>query len=267
MSKLVMAALKQHWIATTAYCLSGAAIIWMYVAIYPSLAAQAASYNQLMASLPQSVLKAFGAGGLTGNNFEALIGIKQYGLVWPLMLFFMVISQIGSSITGEIEKGTIGLWLSAPVSRLQTYWSKYIAVMLALLVFILFSVVAVIPIANLSNVAVTNSNIWALTLIGGLTGLAVLGFTSLVASMMSEKSHTYMIVSVVLLGMYIMNIVAELYPTLGWLRYGSVFYYYNINAILTSGPISHVSIAVLGSVAIFGSLLGAFIFKKRDITI
>lgn len=267
MRRLIQTSLRQRIVAITAYSLGGAAIVWMYVSIFPSLAAQADTYSQLMESLPQGIMKAFAGGTLTGTSFEALIGIKQYGLIWPIMLLFLMVSLAANYLAGEIEKGTIGLWLSAPVSRLRVYWSKYIAGLIALLVFVIFSIMTVLPIAHVYKVQVASSSFWALSLMGTLFGLAVYGLGMLLSASSSEKSRVYMVLGVLLLVMYIANVVAELYPKLEKLQYTSFFYYYDVAGILSGNAVNRVSVAVFGLVALISTLLGAWIFNKRDISI
>lgn len=267
MIRLIKTSFRQRAVAIAAYSLGGAAIVWMYVSIFPSLASQADTYSQLMESLPQGIMKAFAGGTLTGTSFEALIGIKQYGLIWPIMMLFLMVSLAGNYMAAEIEKGTIGLWLSAPVSRLKVYWSKYLTGVIALIIFTVLSVMTVLPIAKVYNVQVVSSDFWALSLMGALFGLAVYGLSMLLSASSSEKSRVYMVMGVLLLVMYLANVVAELYPKLEKLQYTSFFYYYDVAGILSGNAINRVSVVVFSVVAVVSTLLGAWVFNKRDISI
>lgn len=267
MMAMIKTTLAQKRVAIIAYSLGGVALVWMYVAMYPSLAAQVGTYNELLKSMPTSILRAFGADKIGLMNFEGLLGTKQYGFTWPLMLLFLMVSLAGSSITGEIEKTNIGLWLSQPVSRAQIFWSKYIGGMIALLIFLLFSVVAVLPIAALYKVDVSAADIWRLTLTGGLFGWAVFGLTMLVGAIFSEKSRVYGTVAGLLLLMYVANIVAGLNDKLVKLKYVSFFYYYNVSDLLTGGHIMASSVLVFVVIGLVASVGAVIVFARRDIAI
>ena len=267
MRPLVLTTLKQRRLQVAAYCLGGLAAIWMYVSIYPSMAAQVGTYNELVKSMPQSLMKAFGADKFGLTNFESLIGTKQYGFLWPLLLIFLMVSLAGNALAGEIEKTTIGLWLAAPVSRMKIFWSKYAAGLLALLLFLIFSVLAVLPIAAAYNVEVSSRDIVLLALVGGLLGWAVFAIAMLASSIFSEKAKAYGLVSVILVVMYVLNLISGLNDKLVNLKYASFFYYYNVTDLLTGGPVMGWSLVVFGATIIICTAVGAVIFSRRDISI
>lgn len=267
MKRLVSVTLKQKRLAILSYCLGGLAAVWLYVSIYPSMASQIGTYNELLKSMPQSIMKAFGADSIGLTNFEGLIGTKQYGFLWPLLLLFLMVSLAGSTLAGEIEKTTIGLWLSAPVSRMKIFWSKYIAGLIALALFILFSVVAILPIAAIYKVDVSSQHIALLAAIGGLFGWAIYALAMLVSSIFSEKTRVYGLVSAILVVMYVLNLVAGLNDKLVKLKYASFFYYYNVTDILSHGAVMGWSLVVFGLTILICSLIALLTFYRRDITI
>lgn len=264
---LISATLKQRRLAIATYCLGGLAAIWMYVSIYPSMATQIGTYNELIKAMPQSIMRAFGAENIGLTNFEGLIGTKQYGFLWPLLLLFLMVSLAGNTLAGEIEKATIGLWLSQPISRAKLYWSKYIGGLIALALFILFSVVAVLPIAAIYKVDVSSQHIILLAAIGALFGWAVFSLAMLVSSIFSEKTKVYGLVSAILIVMYVLNLVAGLNDKLIKLKYASFFYYYNAGDILSHGTVMRWSLVVFGLTILVCSLIAVFIFNRRDISI
>lgn len=267
MMPLLKTTLVQKRVAIIAYSLGGLALIWMYVAIYPSMASQVGTYNQLLKSMPASIMRAFGADKIGLMNFEGLLGTKQYGFTWPLMLLFLMVSFAGSVVSGEIEKTNIGLWLSQPVSRVKIFWSKYAAGMIALLIFLIFTVLAVLPVAALYKVDVLPADIWRLAAIGGLFGWAVFSLSMFIGSLFSEKSRVYSIVAGILLLMYVANLVAGLNDKLVNLKYVSFFYYYNVSDLLTGGKIMNLSILVFLGIGVIASVFAALIFDRRDIAI
>lgn len=266
MFELIRITLRQRRIALMAYSLGGLAMIWLYVSIFPSMQAQLGDYTKLIESMPKGLMKAFGAATVT-NNFEGLIGTKLFGFVWPLIMLFMTVSFSCSAIAGEIEKTTMGLWLSSPVSRLKIYWSKYFAILIALVIFVVLTVLAVLPMAGLYNIDVSSKHILLLSVVGSLFALSVIGVTFLVSSLFSEKSRVYAVVGGGLVIMYAINLLAALSDKFANLKYASFFYYYNSDTLLSGGSINYASLFVFGLTAIASVVAGAIIFKRRDISI
>jgi len=262
-----MTSLREKRVAITAYSLGGLASLWLYVAMWPSLQAQAATYNQLLKSLSPAILKAFGAYSVGLTDFEGLLATKQFGFTWPLLVLFLAVSLGGSYLAGEVDQTTIGLWLAAPVSRLKIFLAKFCAGVAALVVFTLASIPAVIPVAAAYNVHTHTHYIWSLTLVGGLFGLAVFGLSMLASSLFSKKSRVYAVMSSLLLIMFVLNLAAELNDKLTKLKYASFFYYYNSTDLLSGGKINHASLWVFLTVAVLSPVLAALIFSRRDIAI
>lgn len=263
---LTKLSLSQKRTTIAAYSIGGFAALLLYVAIYPSMQGQIDSYNQLVKSFPPALMKAFGA-DTTLSNFEGLIGTKLFGFMWPLLCIFLVSSLAGSALAGEIEKSTLGLWLTAPLSRLQIYWSKVIATLVGLAMFVVASVLTVLPVAAAFNVSVNARHILLLSIIGYLLGCCVAGMAFLASAMFSEKSKVYMSVGVILLVMYVVNIVASLVTSLADLRYTSLLYYYNSGDILSGKPINWLNVFVFIIIGLTCLLAGAHIFRKRDISL
>jgi ABC-2 type transport system permease protein len=264
--RLISIALRQKRVAILSYCVAGLALIALYVAIYPSLAKQIDSYNEIIKTIPPALMKVFGA-SQTATNFERLAGVKQYGFTWPLIMLFLVVSLAGSSLAGEIERGTLGLWLSAPVSRVRVYWAKYAAAVLALVAFVAASILVVIPMTAAANITVNNTHFLELAAIGLGFGLAVLSFAFMLSASFSDKGSVYAITTAVLLVMYVANIVASLVSSLDGLKYLSFFYYYNAADLLSGLAFNPWSLVVFGATTLICAILGALIFNRRDISI
>jgi ABC-2 type transport system permease protein len=266
MLPLIKAGLIQKRRAVFAFCFGGLALIVLYVSLYPSLQSQIGSYNKLIGSLPHPFLQACGI-DTNLTNFAGLLGSKQYGVTWPLLCTFFTVSFAAASIAGEIEKSTLGLWLAAPLSRLKIYWSKFAAAVIALIVFVLISIVAVTPVAAIFNVSVSSATIYSLAAVGGLFGLCILSMAFLATAVFSEKSKVYSAMGAVLLLMYVLNIISAISSHFVNLKYLSLFYYYDSGELLAGKPIKLLSVLVFCGIALFSISAGAYLFKRRDISI
>lgn len=264
---MIITSLRQRRVAILAYCIGGFALVWLYTAIFPSLQSQAQSYNAILKSINPAILKALGVSTTGINNLEGLLATEEFGLTWPLLLIFMMLSLAGTALAGEIEQTTLGLWLSAPVSRMKIYWSKFSAGLISLAAFMTTSVLAVIPLAKLYHTPVSSQHIIALSIVGGLFGLAVFGLAMAISSLVSSKGRVYAVLSALIIVMFVANLVAGLTERFSDLKYISFFYYYNANSLISGAPINRWSLVVFGLVALIGSIAGAVIFSRRNLPI
>ena len=261
---LISTSLKERLTSVGVFNLVGLGLLWLYIGVYPSIQGQSAAYNKIIRSMSPSVLKAFGASNSSLNSLSGFLASKQFGFSWPLIIIFLAASLAVSLISGEIEQTTISQWLSAPISRISIYWSKFIAGMFWVVVSVVISIFAIIPLASIYNLSVNSAYVFDMAITGGLFALAILAFSMLVSSLVSKKTKAYLPIGIVLIVMFTLNVVAALNGNLDYLKYFSFFYYFNASNLLTSGVVNSASYLMFGSVIVVCSLVGSFIFKKRN---
>lgn len=267
MWSLIRKSIREKRISLIIYCLAGAASVWLYVSIFPSLQSQAAQVSKLMESFPKDVLRAFGAEGTGLENVESLLATKQFGLIWPILVIILMLSRAAAGIAGEIEAGTIGTLLSQPLSRTRIYFSRYISAVLTLLIFVASTVLISIPL--IAAYKLEFSVRYELIFAGFCTllGLAILGVGMFVSAISNERSRVYSYVGGAVVLMFILNIVSGLQPSLEKLKYLSVFYYYNASQVIVHHHVNTVSVLLFAFTAVLGLLAGLIVFNKRDISI
>jgi len=267
MIKLLVSIIREKRLTILYYSLAGLALIILYVSIYPSIQSQMATFTKLLQSYPPAVLKAF---GIESNDFVTLGGYlstEHFGIVWPLMLIFLLTSLGANLIAGEIETGTLGLLLTLPLSRARIYLAKYGAAVVALTTFIVLSVLTIAPVAALFHLSISFANVAKLAAVGWLLGLATLGLGFFFSALVSEKGRVNAIVGGLFVLMYILNLLAHLKDSLGALKYASFFHYFNSAAILQHGTVDFWAISLFFVVALIFTTLGLAAFIKRDISI
>jgi ABC-2 type transport system permease protein len=244
---------------------AGLAFLWLYVAIYPSVGGQADQFKQLYESYPESILKAFGIEQVNLSTFENFIAIEGYSLIWPMMLAIMVISMAAGMLTGEIERGTIELLLAKPISRLKLFFSRYLYGVLSTLIFTVVTVLAIWPLSKIHHVVYQLDRHVGMVALGMLLGLAIFSLAMLVAAIFSEKGKVAMITGGLLVVMYVLNIVASLKESWSDLKYASFFHYFDYQAVLAKGSINVVSVWVFVVVIVISTIVGALVWRKRDV--
>lgn len=258
---------KDKRVSLITYAVASAGLLVMYIALFPSIAKQAETFTSLLKVYPEALLKAFNFDLRSLTTLEGFLSTEQYSFVWPIMTVFLFTSFAGSSIAGGIDKGTMALVLSEPISRLKYFFAKYLTGVGILLGFLLVAIPAAIPLAYLFNLHPEAPRYWYLVLSGGLFGLAIFSIAMCASAFFSESGKVYFAVAGLVIAMYVLNIVSTLKDNLHFLQYYSFFHYYNPARTMTDGTIDPWSYAVFGGVIIITTALGAWWFTKRDIAV
>jgi Cu-processing system permease protein len=168
-------------------------------------------------TMPDIFFKMLGIENLGFSTIEQFLAIEHFSIVWPLMVIILLLSIAGSSFAREVEKGTIEMLLSRPISRLKLFGGKYLAGMFSLFVFSITSIFAICPLAAIHNVDYSMDNFVLLAVISFLFGWAVFSIGVLLSAIFSERSRVYGICGAIFLVMYVLNVVALLSENLEWL--------------------------------------------------
>ncbi|MFA6492644.1 MAG: ABC transporter permease subunit [Patescibacteria group bacterium] len=258
--------IRDRRVVTLIYIISGIALLWMYIALFPSFKDQSASLEQLIKNYPESFLKAFNFEIKSFTTLEGYLSTEQFSLMWPIMLIFMLVSFAGGSIANEIETGTIEILLSQPISRAKLFIGRYLAGLAMLAVFVVFTIFSAIPLADAYNITFKANNFATIALLGFMFGLSVFSVAFVMSAIFSDKGKVFFITGGLLVLMYVLNILSVIKESLADLKYVSFFYYFNPGKALIHNQIDHWSYVVFLGVSIVFFILGLVIFTRRDIT-
>lgn len=266
MTAIFWRVVKNNKIAIIAYSLSGFAFLWLYFAIFPSLQSQSQNYSAILQSLPPALLKIF---GMISNSLsiENLLSAKHFSLVWPIMAIFLVASYGGNTLAGEIEKGTLELLLALPISRIKLFFSKYYVGLVGLVIFVIFSILTAIPLAELYHFDYNINSFLMMGILGLLFAWSIYALTIFFSSVFDEKGKVFSYVGSILIVMYVLNIIALLKDNLVNLKYFSFFYYFDYTDALMNHHIGYITYLLFIGVIVIFTLLGSIYFSKRDIAV
>ena len=268
MLPILIRTIKDKKVSLIVYCVAAALIMWMYVAMFPTIQEEAESFNELIKNYPEGFMKAFGIDEqITFDKVENFLSIEHFSLVWPIMMIFFMIAVATFSLATEVEKGTAEILLSRPVSRVEIFLARYLAGIIILLIFTLVSVYSLIPLAELHDIEYALENYCTMTILGLLFGWAVFSFAMMLSAIFSEKGRVYMIGGMTIVGMYIANVASSLLEKLENLQYISFFHYYDYQAALVENHIDELSIYVFIGVAVVCTCVGLIWFNKRDVAV
>ncbi|HNT29562.1 MAG TPA: ABC transporter permease subunit [bacterium] len=253
--------------ALIAYLGINALLMWMYVGMFPSIAKEADQLNKLMESSFGSMMQAFGFDpGSMMKTVEGFLATEQYSIVWPIIMFIMVLSLGGQAIAGEIDQGTMEILLAQPLSRKRLYVGKYIAGLILIVFFSFISVLSVVPFALLHGVDFQITHHLTLALLGMLFAVAIYSLTIMLGSFFS-RGKAAAIMAGMLLFMYALRIISNLKESVRDLKYFSFFHYFDSGAALIHKTIQWESVLVFLGVAVLGFLIGLWQFRRRDVAV
>ena len=226
-----------------------------------------------LASLLESLPPALRALTRARPEFIAISGLAGYlslSFTHPLYLVLTIATVVGfacRSLAGEMERGTMQLALSRPISRPRVYAARVVGL---LVIAVALSVAGPLGlIAGLAYVqpegdfayrhllptaAATALLFWA---IGGLTLLA--------SAAASTAGRAVAWAIAVLVVSYFVDYFAGLWAFLQPLEFLSVFDYYDPSQALVNGALPWASVATLGAVGLAGVVAGLAVFVRRDL--
>ena len=267
MLNLFKRTLKEKKWALLIFSVAGIAIYWMYIALFPTLSKGISQWAQSLGEFGSGMMQGVGVDPKSLGTFGGFVSTDWFGFLFPILVVALSCSLANSFFAGEIENETIEFLLSQPISRTDLFFGKLLAGIVDITVFVVVVTFMVFPLTKLSNIQIESSRYLKLTAIGVLFGLALLGLVTLFSSVFSKKSSSTMIVAGLVLFMFVFNFIANLVPAWNWLKYISLFHYFDASALLVHNQITGLVWIVLPGVFIVGTLLGLYLFNKRDITV
>lgn len=240
--------------------------------IVPSVA-QDVGTNQLdpvLRSLPPAVQ------ALTRSNPSLLIGagIQGYltvGFTSPVYLLMILAGMLAFStgLAGELERGSVQLALSRPVSRLTVYGARVAGIAVLAIVLGAAGPIGIAiglrisqpsePVdraALIPTAAVAMAFLWA---VGGIS--LMLAATGRRGGQVVGQAIAWLVVS------YFVDYFATLWSVLKPFTPFSVFNYFKPTTTLIQGTWAERDLVILGLAGVVGAVLGALIFRYRDLPV
>lgn len=258
--------IRMRWLSLLILSITGFLFASMYIVMFPSISQQADQLQQLTESMGD-ILKGMGIENTGFTTVESFLSLEYFTIIWPILVFILVGSWAGGQIAGEIDTRVIGRWLSLPISRQTIYWSKYVAALVALLLFCLISAGLLWPATQAVDVDANAQNFLKVSVMCAMFGWALLSFGYLISTIFADRGKVMMFISGLGLSMYVATAVATLKDQLQWLKHFSFFSYLDVQNVLVYGSWEWESVLVFGIVAIACVVAGVIIFQRRDISV
>jgi ABC-2 type transport system permease protein len=201
---------------------------------------------------------------------SGLAGYLSLGFTHILYLVLTIVALLGfvtRTLAGEMERGTIQLVLSRPVSRAAAFAARVLGV---IVVAVALAVVG--PVGMMAGLALARPEgvldyryfvptaVAATLLFWSIGGLALLGSA---AADTAGRAVGWAVA--VLAGLYFVDYFATIWTFLEPIEFLSIFDYYDPGTTLVSGVLPWTNVLVLAGVGLVGTLAGLIVFVRRDL--
>lgn len=228
-------------------------------------------FSELLDSYPESIKQMVG-GTIDLATIEGFMNTYVFTFAWMWFGIYIMI-RTAQDIPEEIENKTIDMVLSKPISRLEYLFGKKMQQLLMILMLMLFTFGGVaLGFAVSKEIALSDINgghlaiafVWMMCFLIALESTALFFSTFL-----NPKKAVGLAMGVFIAFFFIGTFYNSMGESVQWLRYLSIFYYYNTAPLMLDGVMNNVvrDILILVGYSAVVTALGAWIFKKRDIPV
>jgi beta-exotoxin I transport system permease protein len=233
------------------------AVIVMVGALFPAVGHSIGKLN-----LPKGIATLLG-----GADYGTLTGWmrSEIGAVYgPLLVAYTGISVASSSTAADEEAGILALTLAYPVARTRWLLAKAAAVLISVAIVSLAMFVGLVVGVAAGGGGIALTNIAALALHLAFFGWAAGALALTVAASTGRRALASAgAASVAVLG-FLVNGFAPLVNAAAWLKYFSLFYYYEGHDPIANG-VDAGDLAVLAAIALMLTALAVLGLRRRDI--
>ncbi|WP_276351800.1 ABC transporter permease subunit [Cohnella caldifontis] len=235
--------------------------------LYPGIARNAKSIDELVRSMPESVGKAFGLANFNGSA-EAFISGEYYGLILVLLLAIVCVQLSTQLMAKLVDQGSMAYLLSTPTTR-----AKVALTQAAVLVTGLFLIMGVTTLAGIAgngwllrgDYVFHTGKFLQLNASAFLLFFAAAGITFLVSSLCNDEKRAAGISGTIVFLFFSLDLIGKISDKTDWLRDFSLFSLYRPDEIIGGSANLAVNLPILAAVGLIAFGLAVMLFRRRDL--
>ena len=223
-------------------------------------------FFEMIETMPQGFRALIKASGEYASEEMGYLAVGFREPIYLIIILSFVIASSSSAIAKEIERGTIFLLLSRPVSREDFFLAKLATTFIGTVLLLCFAILGTWLGSIVFGVnGIDYDLVFKIQINVFFLAIAVAGIGYLISSMLSEGGKTLALSSGVTVLMFFIEFLADSLPSIDWIGYVSVFHYYEPSILVNSESLSWVNLSILIIVGFIGLILATIMFKRRDI--
>ena len=249
--------LRLRMLTTLLSALGLVAVVLMVGALFPAVGHSIGKLN-----LPKGIATLLG--GADYGTLRGWMRSEIASIYGPLLVAYTGISVATASTAGEEEAGILALTLAYPIERTRLVLAKAAAVALSVALVALATFVGLVVGVALGGGGIPLADLAAVALHLGFFGWAAGALALALATSTGRRAlASGAAAAFVLLG-FLVNGFAPLVNAIQWLKYASVFYYYEGHDPISKG-VDGGDLAVLAAAALTLSALAVLGMRGRDL--
>lgn len=249
--------------ALTAWSLSLALLVAMYVAIWPSLRDQP-SMSDFLNKMPKAFRALFAASGADMSTPVGYVQVELLSFMGPMLLIIYSVTSGAGAIAGEEDRHTLDLLLANPVSRTRVVLEKLAAMTAGTALLGAVTAVALLGEGSLARMALPAGNVAAAMVHLALLAL-VFGTMALATGAATGNSAlSRALPAVVAVMAYVVNGLGSVVSWLKPAQKFSPFYQYSGHDPLRHG-LSWLAILVAVATILVLTAIAVTAFRRRDV--
>lgn len=253
-------ALADSWRALIGWALGLAAVVGMYLPLYPSIGGNP-EFVAIIESLPPELVAALNYDQITSGA-----GYTQgtvYGLIGFVILTIAAVAWGAAAIAGDEERGTLELTLAHGVSRQQLVLERFAAIVVKLVSLVAWVTLLVAALNGPSELELEASGILGggLALLG--TGLVTAAIGVLAGALTGRRMIAVGAAAGVAVAGYAGSALGNQNSDLEWLHALSPYYWAFGGNPLAEG--ADATVGLLFAVTVVAAAVAVVAFRRRDV--
>ncbi len=215
--------------------------------------------------LPSIVKTALGGDMLQAGNTAALLTI---GYQHPFVMFLCMLFAVGvptGLLTGEVQKGTMELILSRPVTKIQVYLCACILTLVGMFGLVLMMFFGTFVASHIYHFdqPIPLDLFFRIAINGGLLA-STFGAFALLCAATFARLYSALGAAVAFLTLnYFVSLVSEWWPSIRFLHRATLFYFIYYSNLMYEWPVRNM--AWLTVILLTAAIIGALIWHRRDL--
>lgn len=257
--------IKRNFTGFIIWIISLMFLIFITMSMFPSMAKNGSSMQQIINQMPKSIIKAF---NMDKVSFTSILGYysSQIGILLVLSVSIYAMLMGAGAISKELDEQTIEFLQSKPVTRTSVLTQKllYVLTYIASINVVLFLITFLsFEIFKSGSYSV---NILLLIHVGFF--LIEISFASigvLISLFMKKKNAATPLSLWFVIGMYFIYTLSGISDKLKFLKYATLFKYADSVDIITDSSLNLIYVLVLLLVCTISIALSYAVYRKKDL--
>lgn len=266
-SSLLFASFKEKSKTIFSYAFGSVLYLWLLIWVYPSIS-KANGMNDILKSMPENLLKAFGfEGGIT--SLASYLAGEYYGLLFILIMAVYCVSTANGLIAKLVDRGSMAYLLATPVSRAKIAFSQATVLIGGLILICFFTTIGGLLGVQMfiHEETVQTAAFVKINVVGFLLFFVVCSYCFFFSTLMNDEKRSLAASALLTIGFYGLDLLSKLSDKFEALKYFSLFSVYDPQKIASGSQQIGVLSASLFMSGIIIFTLAIMVFRKRDLPV